>query len=160
MDHDLRTLERRARLGEAEAIAALERAWLRSGLGWHGERVPARLLVSPVRDLYLWDPGVGYRIELTWLGRTGEVAVWISRRPITTELLRTFCRATRRVKATRPDVPFLVARDYARWSATSLPRKAELRLAACVGEGGWCTENASPSTSACRTFRVVVRARA
>lgn len=159
VDDDLRRIERRARLGDADALAALERRWLRSGLGWHGERVPEGLLVSAVRDVYLWDPGVGHRLELTWAGRAGEATVWVSRRPITVELLRTFCRATRQPRLDAASVPYADARAYARWSGTHLPRKGELRLAGCEDEGAWCVEQASPSARVRRPFRVVVRRR-
>lgn len=159
MDDDLRSIERLARAGEPNAIAALERQWLRAGLGWHGERVPPRMLVGAARGLYLWSPGVGHRVELTWLGRVGSNLVWISRQPVSVSLLKTFCRAAGLPPFGAHAVAYSVARRYARWADMSLPRRAELVAAGHDDEGSWCVELAD-ERSAHRPFRVVVRARA
>ena len=159
MDHDLRTIERRARLGDAAAAAALERAWLRSGLGWHGERVPERMLVGVLRGLYLWWPGAGYRIEMSWIGRVRDDSVWVSRRPLTAALLRTFFRATGRVALEGERVPYAVAKAYALWAGASVPRRRELVLAGHEGEASWYAERGGAPAWEARPFHVVVRSR-
>lgn len=52
MDDELRELERRAAAGDVEARAALELRWVRAGLGWWGEQLPAGVSRSQLGGSY------------------------------------------------------------------------------------------------------------
>jgi formylglycine-generating enzyme required for sulfatase activity len=65
VDGSLRDLERRILEGDERARDELERLWLRSGRGWHGETLPRRLEPVPeVRGLYVWRLPSGSSHEL------------------------------------------------------------------------------------------------
>ncbi|MCO5168512.1 MAG: hypothetical protein M9894_19405 [Planctomycetes bacterium] len=153
MDHDLRLLERRAALGDAAALVALQHARRRCGRGWQGEPLHPRMLLGPRPPLYLYDPGKGHRIEMVWVPPTDDArGFWISRGPIGWPLFVTYCRATGAPAPPRGASAFSLAqaRAYARWAGLKLPTPAELARA-----GAWsaCTATAPPPA-----FHVVLRA--
>lgn len=63
-DTELRELERRAALGDAEAVHALDRARDRLGLGWQGEALPGDVARGDRAPLYVWRTGRGLRALL------------------------------------------------------------------------------------------------
>jgi hypothetical protein len=126
VDETLRTLQRLASQGDERALRALERARIRLGRGWFDEELPQGLRTAATRPLYLWTPPKGYAIELV---RVPDAECWISRRPISGLLYRTFSQ-TSGVPVRRPAVvEFESARAYAAWSGLTLARIAEWRAA-------------------------------
>ena len=126
MDETLRTLERLAAQGDERALRALERSRIRLGRGWFDEELPPGLRTAAARPLYLWTPPKGYAIELV---RVPDQDCWISRRPISGLLYRTFSQASG-VSVRRPAlVEIQSAVAYANWASTRLPRLVEWRMA-------------------------------
>lgn len=105
-DTEMRRLKRQAPLLDTADKLRLERLWLRSGLGWHGETLPDGLRATDERGVYVWRqddlampfvfvPG-GEFLHGVGKTRTTLPAFYVARYPTTWREFHVFTRSTKR----------------------------------------------------------------
>ncbi len=155
-DTEIRTLERQAPAVGTVERERLERTWLRSGLGWHGEPLPEGLRATDERGLYVWRqddlamPFVYVPAGPFLCGpekKSVELpAYYIARYPTTWREFHVFTRATKRRLPLAPrwgrksrhpvvNVSWDDSVAFARWAGLDLPTGHEWEKAARGTDG-------------------------
>lgn len=155
-DTEIRTLERQAPAVGTVERERLERTWLRSGLGWHGEPLPEGLRATDERGVYVWRqddlamPFVYVPAGPFLCGPEKKSvdlpAYYIARYPTTWRESHVFTRATKRPLPLAPrwgrksrhpvvNVSWDDSVAFARWAGLDLPTGHEWEKAARGTDG-------------------------
>lgn len=155
-DTEIRTLERQAPAVGTVERERLERTWLRSGLGWHGEPLPEGLRATDERGVYVWRqddlamPFVYVPAGPFLCGPEKKSvdlpAYYIARYPTTWREFHVFTRATKRPLPLAPrwgrksrhpvvNVSWDDSVAFARWAGLDLPTGHEWEKAARGTDG-------------------------